>query len=314
MTKKLFNLIIFMVVCFSFQQIYTQSKELRDIETKKINNNIYCEKFKDLLLVINFNSPYYQNIQFLKELYSPIFKNIVFYGEKPNPEVFDVYTCNGFFLTNVLQDVLTRFPKFKGYLVLQDDCVLNFWNCLSLDQNKIWFPTKFIWNGGTGINAVKINTGEYVSGFVWDGWNHSYDGWNWNRTVVNDLTILKVMQEAYLNLAIDEKAILEKNIGSNNVAAQICDFFYFPSRFNEAILRLCQVFKIVEHEAAIPTIFCSLDLIKNFENLDIHALVFPVTDKNYPKSLHWAHPVKFSNLNNRAVVTTIFNKILQEAS
>ncbi|EKD94593.1 MAG: hypothetical protein ACD_26C00029G0003, partial [uncultured bacterium] len=38
----------------------------------------------------------------------------------------------------------------------------------------------------------------------------------------------------------------------------------------------------------------------------------PINSKNYPKELHWAHPVKFSNSNNRAIISEIFNKMLLE--
>ncbi|KKP29182.1 MAG: hypothetical protein UR12_C0013G0012 [candidate division TM6 bacterium GW2011_GWF2_30_66] len=305
MKKKLFNLIIFTVIFFNFKQNCSQTQTL----TSK--NNIYYEKFKDLLLVINFNHPHYSNIPFLKKLYSPIFKNIVFYGDKPDPNVCRVYTQNGIFMTNILPDVLTRFPQFKGYLILQDDCILNFWNFLSLDQNKIWFSTRFTNNGKTGISVVKLTNGEYVSGFDWGFcWNIGYNFAWWAEGT--GLTIIKTMKKAYLNFTKEDKIILEENIGIGNVAANPCDFFYFPSRFREGIIRLSPAFNLVEHEAAIPTMFCSLDLIKNWENLYICQGQGPINSKNYPKELHWAHPVKFSNSNNRAIISEIFNKMLLE--
>jgi hypothetical protein len=40
-------------------------------------------RFSNVLLVVNFNFPYYDNIPFLLKLWSPIFKHIVFFGPVP---------------------------------------------------------------------------------------------------------------------------------------------------------------------------------------------------------------------------------------
>jgi hypothetical protein len=298
MKKKLLGLIAFIIISFNSQSTYTEQQKYESIK-----NNIYHEKFKDLLLVIHFNHPYYSNIQFLKDLYSPVFKNIVFYGEKPDPNVFDVYSHYGFFLSNVLQDVLTRFPQYKGYLILQDDCILNFWNYLSLDNDKIWFATNF-----NNLQGISVRNGLSITQF------NKEEQTNWWTQIFNGLTRQKTIQLAYPHLAPEDQDVLQKNIGKGNVASNLCDFFYIPRRLSGAALRLSQVFKNVFCEAAIPTMLCCLDSIENWEKLNMiwdGARAGYLFSADYPKKFHWIHPVKFSNLNNRAIITKIFNEILQ---
>ncbi len=262
--------------------------------------NIYRDKFSDLLLVINFNHPYYSNIQFLKDLYSPFFEHIVFYGEKPDPEVFDISTHHGFFLSDVLQDVLTRFPQYRGYFILQDDCVINFWNYISLDPDKIWFAIK----SNNYINRNDI----FYSIINFDGTNVSgREKWWWS-TLLNGHTMFEAVRSVYVNLLPIDLEFLQENIGKNNVAGQFCDFFYIPNRFRESVLRLCPIFKNVFCEIAIPNMLCCLDKIGNWEHLKM-CWGFnwrTLTKTNYPSQVSWVHPIKFSDQENRRIVTEVF--------
>jgi hypothetical protein len=98
--------------------------------------------FSDILLIINYNNPHYQSIDFLKEIYSPVFTNIIFYGEASHPEVHLISHHKGWWGHEVLKDAMIRYPGYSGYLCLQDDCFLNYWNfgivfCKDLKQKEI---------------------------------------------------------------------------------------------------------------------------------------------------------------------------------
>ena len=193
------------------------------------SHNTYHERFSDLLLVVHFNFPYYGNIPFLKKLYAPIFEHIVFYGEKEHPDVFAIKTHEGFFLSDVLQDVLTRFPDYKGYLILQDDCVLNFWNCVLLDQNKIWFALKTNTNHNLFSNIITLD-GQNISGPFWLGWNRALNG----------TTRLEATQKAYAQLTLNDLELLNHNIGKNKEADTSLTTREFISRLNAIRIKLQQ--------------------------------------------------------------------------
>ncbi len=255
---------------------------------------IYQEKFRNVLLVINFNHPYYDNIEFIKNLYSPIFKNIVFYGERAHPQVHKVNTGLGYFLHEVLEHALTEFPNYDGYLILQDDCILNFWNYLSYDLDKIWLAVRAN-NQRNLFFSIRNANGTCTGDQTWIWWPIYFEAvWN-----------------AHAKFNTQELYFLQKNVGEDNIPGIWCDLFYIPGRFRDATLRLSELLKKVFCEIAIPTMLCSLDLIENWEQLRMDwRWGHNFTIKNYPRHASWVHPIKFSKKENRDMITQIFNQIL----
>jgi len=92
----------------------------------------------DVLLIVNYNFPHYESIDFLKSIYNPCFPHIVFYGAKDHPDVIQLDTYRGWYAYAVILDAMQRFPEYQGYLCIHDDCVLNFWNLYRFDKYKIW--------------------------------------------------------------------------------------------------------------------------------------------------------------------------------
>ncbi|MDZ4152650.1 hypothetical protein, partial [Methylicorpusculum sp.] len=76
--------------------------------------------FDDVLLIINYNHPHYQTIDFLKKIYGKSFSHIVFYGEKPDSRVHTVSHHYGWYGYRALADAMKRYPHFRGYLYTND--------------------------------------------------------------------------------------------------------------------------------------------------------------------------------------------------
>ncbi|HZW61613.1 MAG TPA: hypothetical protein VFF04_05305, partial [Candidatus Babeliales bacterium] len=174
--------------------------------------------FENIVLIINFNHPYYGNIEFIKKLYSPLFDEIAFYGEEAHPDVFNCSTKNGYLLSNVIEDALMRFPNQSGYLFLQDDCILNFWNYLSLDKEKIWY-------------AIAFNDGKVSNNFFYDirnfnGQSYGKNWGGWDMPCAMSAAII-----AFSHLQAGDCFMLHDNLGVNNVPIQMCEVFYIPQRF-----------------------------------------------------------------------------------
>lgn len=265
-------------------------------------DNIYKQRFSDVLLVVNFNHPHYANIGFLRDLYSPAFDNIVFYGEREHSDVYNLPTTTGYYLSGVIQDVLNRFPNYRGYLFLQDDCALNFWNYVSYDLEKIWFAVKF--NDGKYQNNkfydIKNVNGSHVG--LGGGWGHWVLPWGF-----------KAAWAARARMNASDLRFLQINIGQNNIPCMMCEVFYIPHRFKNDALRLSSVLQNVFCEIAIPTMLCCLDSMSNWEQLNMlggenigSQGMSSSKLQPYPINVSWIHPIKFSQQHNRDGIMEVF--------
>lgn len=243
--------------------------------------------FQDTLLIINYNHPYYDSIPFLKEMYSRVFPHIVFYGEKPCPGVIAIPHNFGWWAQNIMYDAMIRWPDFKGYLLVQDDCWMNFWNFARLDKDKVWFSP--------GVNPVALET---PASFWWYWWGKDCGK--------NASTIaLKKVPQKYLDR-------LNANIGPDKVGTVFSDFIYIPGRLREAYLEVSPCFGSppVFLEIAIPTIMLCIEDMNEWEILNINwGNNFP---QSYAAHYDWVHPVKFSNLGYRKIIKRIVGKWSKE--
>lgn len=285
----------------------------------KFNSSLYAEdhstlipkcKFKDILLVIHYNHPYYNSIEFLRNLYSPFFPNIIFYGEAAHPFVIQVETTIGSFFTRVMADALTRFPNYRGYVFLQDDVLMNVGNFSRLNTEKIWFGISRCFPGENNPDSWAIDfdrtqsrkdffhatiDGAYNDGWFW--WEHPYG------VTVN---------AALSQLALQDWEMLERNIGQNELVAMVCDMYYIPQRFRSDAIRLSHVFSHVFCEIAVPMILNCLDNLENWEILKGIWEFNPSptgfrTDPYFRSDVDWIHPLKFSSLSNQNYAQDVIN-------
>lgn len=236
--------------------------------------NLLRDKFQKVLLVIHYNHAHYKSIDFLRKIYSPIFPNIVFYGPTEYPEVNAVFTNKGFLFSRVVAHALKNFPGYQGYIFLQDDCFMNFWNYARLNNEKIWFSTN-------ETNDFHLATLKHpITNWPW-----------WENTEVG----LKKARKAIQNLEKKEKKRLDKNHGKDHVVAQVCDMFYIPGRFATKTIHLSEIFKDVFCEIAIPTLLSCMEDIHYWERLQYIWTGDGEAALNlYDPASDWVHPLKFS--------------------
>jgi hypothetical protein len=268
-------------------------------------------RFDDVLLVIQYNHPHYDSISFIKELYGPLFPNIVFYGEKEHPDVTAIKTVVGVYLPRVIFDVLLKHPNYAGYIFLQDDCLMNVWNLFRLDKEKIWFAiSKF-------PNEQQMEPESWFPDFdrsrATEGFFHAtLDGsycehWGWWKTEHG----LPPLQRAFRVLSNEDKSLLAKNLGEGNVISQWCDMFYFPGKFSKEMLRLSDHFRNVFYELSVPMMFCCLDDISNWEYLKMY-WAFPQEHfLSYRTDVDWVHPLKFSKPDQREFAKNLMDEFYQ---
>ena len=308
----------FYLKCF-FLFLFVFSVKDVHAEQEKRNLKQFQEYFKDTLLVIYYANPHFETIDFLKELYSPVFKNIVFYGDRTqyvDVGEFDhkyedgdygkyriVYTRNGHYLSRWIKDTLVNYPGYAGYIFLQNDCILQFWNFLNLDKNKIWFGTNVTWHLGFEKQPQpKCMSVNQTTDPEYAGWFNTGAGMPQLKNIFRRLSPLGLDEE---------KAMLSANFGENGAAWYMVDCFYFPGRFAGKIERLCDLFDRVFCEISIPTMLGAVDYLQNWEEMSFWWTCFNAGDllrQAHDPKYHWMHPLKFSYQESRDFARRIFNE------
>ena len=109
----------------------------------KLMNHLYSnEKYKDILLIINYNSNGFLKLNnYITNLYNKYFPNIIFINPSisQNPNVI---SCNksydGNYAYICFKKVYRKYPKYKGYLYINDDLFLKFWELQNLNFPLPW--------------------------------------------------------------------------------------------------------------------------------------------------------------------------------
>lgn len=252
----------------------------------------------DILLIIHYNHPYYSSAGFLKELYLPYCPNIVFFGDGNREElrvegikIQEIATDSGRLFSRVMSKVFEQYPSFRGYLFLQDDCLLNYWQFTHLNKDKIWFALFFNESKEPFFSSINLITNEI---FI-----RPWEGWHIHSLLENTKKAYSTMPKKFLNK-------IQKTLGADRAVTQVCDMFYIPGRHTEKALELSNQFKDVFCEIAVPMTLCALDPIKKWEQLSMRWGAASL--ENYPYHLSWIHPIKLSHLDTRKKVKEIFKQ------
>lgn len=69
------------------------------------------------------------------------------YG-KQDKGILDIWACNKlvcfFVCGRQLPRLFDRFKSAEGFLFVQDDMILNYWNLVQADKNKLWITDKVL--------------------------------------------------------------------------------------------------------------------------------------------------------------------------
>lgn len=287
---------------------------------------VFCLKnhFKGVLLLVNFNEPFYENIPLLKSLYGDVFPNMVFYGTNASSiyQVNKVDTHKGYFSYIVIAHAMEHYENYTGYFLINDDALLNPWNLVRLDRNKIWEGPKW-----------PITIGNFSK----------FEDWYWWRSrwgLENCASSLKELTEFYQNLHLNLVGIsfmrtlhenTQQHNHSNNNRSHNChrgrsDVVYVPKRFLKEYIVFSELFHRhkVFLEIAFPTLLRMLDASDRFEKLDGIYLpgrvkTAPVSNSSflwikYNDQLDFIHPVKMNygrnSETNHIILRTFFKRYM----
>lgn len=246
---------------------------------------------ENILLIINYNHAHYESIPLLKSIYSPYFKNIVFYGPEGHEHVHECRHQEGYYSYITIADAMMRYPTMDGYLFLMDDCILNAWLLKECDTSTIWFSdiSSFRDTRGTPI-SLKEGVQAYPTWVHWDKpWGYS------------------AIQRAFDEMNAHDKSILEQNWGSDTIVAAYSDLLYIPASYKDRFIDLAVLFgkNNVFLEIALPTITACLASKKSWLWLPGYG-TNRQNCNDFKKDLFFNHPIKLSDPKNRTFIANLF--------
>jgi hypothetical protein len=278
--------------------------------------------YKNSVLLVAFTfASNCNNIERLKKLYAPHFKQIIFYSNGPlehekqtYPDVHYLGLNCGWVVYRIFehfqQHYLPSMPDIDGIFYTMDDNILNV-NILSLfSTDKILYEFESKDPEFLAFNMLKTPDG--------------HCGWHWDRGV----------RDAVYNVFNDPEF---KEFGFSQVRGQFADYFYLPKRYlTPQLFKLFQIFArhSVSLEVAIPSILSFLEPNRNnyhtFRSLvwwypqdrellkdrtylinaftkDFNLVVHPVKFNNHPEAYEWLEEL-FTTKKKRCVVITTINQ------
>ena len=280
---------------------YTEEKQVTVATKKACHNALIATEhpFKNIFLAINFNHPKYKNIAVLEEYYQPIFPNRLYCGPELEPTgkypfvVIDQAKPEyGYYGYQCLVEAVRRHPGYNGYLYVNDDMIVNWWNFLKLDYNKIWYERPPVLSYIMGTSPIPF----------------------WFRRVACGERCTKSFNEMKNSSSFkntDMFKIFYKNTNNSNVClATLSDFFYVPGRFAERFMMIGQKFydNRLFLEIAIPMALYMLDYKENitFVNGLYLQRIYGWSDwtknttrawQEYNYEIFFLHPYKFVGAN-----------------
>ncbi|EDO30587.1 predicted protein [Nematostella vectensis] len=197
--------------------------------------------FSDVLLLIVFNYPYYESIKLFKSFYQPVFPHIIFCGppDSSNKHVMNVEIFRGVLGYECLGRAIREHPGYAGYLYINDDVILNYWNLVGFNKSQIWqSPNSF---------SSTPMYGEIEGPWYW--WRSPYGLPNCRRAYeqLSNLTLGHDLSTGHLR---------ENSNGSLRCFSGRSDVLYIPKRHASAFSLLSFIFYTnkVFLEIAVPTI------------------------------------------------------------
>ncbi len=245
---------------------YPKQSRLKKVSncSKRLNFGGTGKPMGTIHLSINFNHPFYENIPVLERFYKPIFQKYVFCGPQldksgkydiikiPHPDK-EQY---GFYGFQCLVEAIRRHPGYTGYLYVNDDMIVNWWNFLSLDKTKIWFGApKFDFSGGHVMGSLSPDT------YFWQRANSAY---RCSETFAD-------MEKTSLFNKTSMFQIYFKNSNNRRICiGGLSDIFYIPEKHAKQFELIGQKFydDFVFLEVSVPMSLILIDDISNMIFID----------------------------------------------
>lgn len=216
-------------------------------ETGTVNYEIgnlirWRKNFGNVVLIMFCSGPVERTALEWRLLYGRIFKTVIILSELKNPDLA-VEEGKLDYVYKYLPKIFDRYSGADGFLFLQDNTILNYWNLLQADKTKLWITNEVSKSWTTVSTKDNSDWFSKQAGMV--------------KKVVSMMPVH--FQVSYKNSVTSGKSI---TVCSSEV-------FYIPRRF---VADFTDLFNLVgnleiHHKVAIPMFFLAIDSPQNFDSV-----------------------------------------------
>ncbi|XP_075639644.1 putative glycosyltransferase STELLO1 [Castanea sativa] len=214
-------------------------------ETGTVNYEIanlirWRKNFGNVVLIMFCNGPVERTALEWRLLYGRIFKTVIILSGAKNPDLA-VERGQWEQLYKHLPKIFDRYTSAEGFLFLQDDTILNYWNLLQADRSKLWIANK------VSKSWTTVST------------NGNSDWFSKQADMVKKVV---GMMQAHFHVNYKESIT-----DSQSIAIYSSEVFYIPQRFVADYVELVNLVGGLEihQKVAIPMFFVSMDSPQNFD-------------------------------------------------
>ncbi|XP_062231298.1 probable glycosyltransferase STELLO2 [Phragmites australis] len=215
----------------------------------EIGNLIKWRKnFGNVVMIMHVSGPVDRTALEWRLLYGRIFKTVIILAEQSNAELA-VERCTLSHAYKYLPKVFGRYSGADGFLFLQDHMILNYWNLLQANKEKLWITNKIAHSWIT----VPLDTKE--EWFVKQG---------------------AMVKQVVGNSPVHFQTNYKESMGEDKIAFCGSELFYVPRRFVEDFGDLVGLVGDLDlhHKIAVPMFFLAMDLPQNFDSDALVGTVF----------------------------------------
>ncbi|CAL4893373.1 unnamed protein product [Urochloa decumbens] len=216
----------------------------------EIGNLIKWRKnFGNVVMIMHVSGPVDRTALEWRLLYGRIFKTVIILAEQSNAELA-VERSTLSHAYKYLPKVFERYSGADGFLFLQDHMILNYWNLLQADKDKLWITNKIAHSWITV--PLESNKEEW---FVKQG---------------------ALVKQVIGNSPVHFQTNYKENIGEDKIAFCGSELFYVPHRFVEDFGDLVGLVGNLDlhHKIAVPMFFMAMDSPQNFDSDALAGTVF----------------------------------------
>ncbi|CAN8286950.1 unnamed protein product [Cochlearia groenlandica] len=209
----------------------------------EIGNLIRWRKaFGNIVLVMFCNGPVERTALEWRLLYGRVFKTVVILSTQKNSDLY-VEEAKLDYIYKHLPKIFDRYSSAEGFLFVEDDTILNYWNLLQADKTKIWTTDKV---SKSWISAKPTGKSDWFS--------------------VQTELVKRIVSTMPAHFQVNYKEAAAKN---NPEALTVCssEVFYVPKRLVVDFVDLVDLVGDMDlhYKVAVPMFFMSMDSPQNFD-------------------------------------------------
>ncbi|GKU89869.1 hypothetical protein SLEP1_g3946 [Rubroshorea leprosula] len=240
----------------------------------EIGNLIRWRKyFGNVVLIMFCNGPVERTALEWKLLYGRIFKTVIILSGQKNSDLA-VKQGRLDHVYKYLPKIFDQYSSAEGFLFLEDDTILNYWNLLQADKSKLWITDK-----------------------VSKSWTTVSTNGNSEWYLKQAEMVKKVISTMPVHFQVNYKEVMK-----NDQSLTICssEIFYIPRHFTADFVDLVSLVGDLDihHKVAIPMFFVSMDLPQNFDSV-LNTMVYkqksPTNSTHYSAQAPAVHPWNVSS-------------------